>query len=514
MAINFPSNPSTNDTHTVNNRVWQYDGEKWGVVGANLEPVVASLTVGGDFTVDSATLKVDSVNNRVGIGTTSPAAALDVAATGANAVHTHGQVRIDGTDPSRLTLGSTDGSTNLWNIDNYTGVFRVYREDWNATGTGANGSVKLAITDTGNVGIGTTTPGTLLELKSSGPLIRITSNNTTPGDGTLLGGLEWYGSDADASVGLGAYIAAYGDGTLGEYQLRIGTGTQGTTAVRMTIDSSGKVGIGTSSPAANLQVVSQNRAFSVLDTGANNQAEIGFTTLGGDIPAFGNISGYDVKINTGTSRAGLATRVYVNTGGSVYVESNQNSASGNVLKVTNLQTADTSVVMSVQHGNATPVSPGGWIRFNDSGGTEHGKLVGNGAGISLYSASDQRIKTAIVDADKDASVAVIKALQVRDFMWDEDGDGLKDEPGHGFIAQEVAQVLPAAASGDPEGMEPCRQCDACTAEENVELSEEELLDVCVRPKIKRMGVSMELMIPDLVAALQNALARIEALEAN
>ena len=29
MAIDFPNSPSTNQTYTVGNRTWKYDGEKW-----------------------------------------------------------------------------------------------------------------------------------------------------------------------------------------------------------------------------------------------------------------------------------------------------------------------------------------------------------------------------------------------------------------------------------------------------------------------------------------------------
>ena len=47
-----------------------------------------AATITGDLTVDGSTLKVDSSNNRVGIGTTSPATALHVNTTAAESVGT------------------------------------------------------------------------------------------------------------------------------------------------------------------------------------------------------------------------------------------------------------------------------------------------------------------------------------------------------------------------------------------------------------------------------------------
>ena len=44
--------------------------------GGTSTPTFASATVSGDLTVDTSTLKVDSTNNRVGIGTTSPSSKL------------------------------------------------------------------------------------------------------------------------------------------------------------------------------------------------------------------------------------------------------------------------------------------------------------------------------------------------------------------------------------------------------------------------------------------------------
>ena len=46
--------------------------------GSGVLPNFENLTVTGDLTVDTNSLKVDSTNNRVGIGTASPSVSLDV----------------------------------------------------------------------------------------------------------------------------------------------------------------------------------------------------------------------------------------------------------------------------------------------------------------------------------------------------------------------------------------------------------------------------------------------------
>jgi len=55
------------------------------VTGATSVGTLTSLTVSGDVTVDTNTLHVDSTNNRVGIGTASPASLLEVENTGGDA---------------------------------------------------------------------------------------------------------------------------------------------------------------------------------------------------------------------------------------------------------------------------------------------------------------------------------------------------------------------------------------------------------------------------------------------
>jgi hypothetical protein len=72
----------------------------------------SSLTVSGDVTVDTSTLKVDATNNRVGIGTASPGYTLDV----------RGEMR---------------------------SLF--YGEKWTITGTAANSNVTITTTTSCNV---------------------------------------------------------------------------------------------------------------------------------------------------------------------------------------------------------------------------------------------------------------------------------------------------------------------------------------------------------------------------
>lgn len=100
MAIDFPNSPATNATYTVGNKTWIYDGTTWNtynttsfsaetlpgttikstVTGSSLTSVgtLTSLNVTGDLTVDTNTLFVDSINNRIGIRVTSPAMPLHV----------------------------------------------------------------------------------------------------------------------------------------------------------------------------------------------------------------------------------------------------------------------------------------------------------------------------------------------------------------------------------------------------------------------------------------------------
>ena len=173
--------------HTV-----QFSNATTGIVTtANVE-VGGELAVTGNVAVDTDTLFVDSVNDRVGIGTTTPGSALDVVGdavissnlvVGTNKLFVDtvgGNVGIGTTSPgTTLDVFSTTGTQMTLRSDSrYSTIFAVddtgssfFGNDRGAirftTGgdtSGSGASEKMRILASGNVGIGTTSPTQKLDV--------------------------------------------------------------------------------------------------------------------------------------------------------------------------------------------------------------------------------------------------------------------------------------------------------------------------------------------------------------
>jgi hypothetical protein len=109
--------------------------------------------------------------------------------------------------------------------------------------------------------------------------------------------------------------------------------------------------------------------------------------------------------------------------------------------------------------------------------------------------SDRRMKSDIVSFSQDASVEIVKRLNPVAFTFKYD-----TEPGVGFIAQEfVAAGLGALVRSNYD--------------ESPELVENTDGNGVNSPANQMLTVNYNGVIPYLTSALQNALARIEALEA-
>jgi hypothetical protein len=138
------------------------------------------------LTVDSTTLVVDETNNRVGVGTSSPAAKLDVYDT---AVATY--------PVQAAQFGNSGGAQGAFQIIGYSNL------EWgfNALNSrnlvfNTNQTERMRINSSGNVGIGTSSPGAKLHLfaATAGAFagLRVGQNDGYAQIGTDNGGLLMY----------------------------------------------------------------------------------------------------------------------------------------------------------------------------------------------------------------------------------------------------------------------------------------------------------------------------------
>jgi len=238
----------------------------------------AAAADGAGITVDgaSATLTYNSTpdawsfNKNVGIGTASPSYALHTigSSDGTIAAFGNGQDNANILLQAAANYGSDNSVDSKWSIrwrgrPNAGGhSLAIYDEE--------NSAERMRIDSSGNVGIGTASPATPLHIKGT-TAAQIRSEATTGFAGihnTNSSGNFYHMIDNSTGAGFssGAYARVmYSDGA---YPMAFYTNAN----ERMRIDSSGNVGIGTSSPAYRLdaQVSDNTWAARVLNTRATD----------------------------------------------------------------------------------------------------------------------------------------------------------------------------------------------------------------------------------------------------
>jgi hypothetical protein len=238
---------STNGTERVNfstNRVvLNEDGENY------------------DLRIESSTnanfIFADASANRVGIGTSSPVAALHVYG---NATDTDTVSSVSVSQMARFDINGATNSGFRLLLDDSGNVAYLHRGTNNgdiafSTRTGNANYERLRITSDGKLGLGTSSPSANLEIgTASGSNTSIRLNSSTSDY------LEF------SSEGTAAYIVA-GHPTTGGANLGFKTTGSSSTDVRMYITSDGKVGIGTTSPDAS-SLLDVNGAINISDGNA------------------------------------------------------------------------------------------------------------------------------------------------------------------------------------------------------------------------------------------------------
>ena len=275
----------------------------------------------------------------------------------------------------------------------------------------------LAVDATNNrVGIGTTSPNRSLEANSTQQVVA--SFKSTSTDSARISF-----SDANTTDDTKVTIGSTGDA------LKINTlGSE-----RMRIDSSGRVGIGTSSPSKPLEI-----------TDATNDGT-GGVKISSYLPTLemDDISGGGTSFILQQDGANTlfkhdsTERMRIDSSGNLLVGTTSTPNGGHVLKIAS------GTVSTVETDVTTVIN---MIVFRNGNGNV-GTIQTNGSTTTYNTSSDQRLKENIADADDAGSK--IDAIQVRQYDWKVDGS----HQDYGMIAQELQTVAPEAVSGDADSEE-------------------------------------------------------------
>lgn len=314
----------------------------------------------------------------------------------------------------------------------------------NALTLQSNSTTALYIDTSQNVGIGTTSPLAKLNVVTSGGKSTIAIGDTAT---STYSQLLMYGGSSKYNWSVGAQYNVNN-----AFEITPSTAAGGTTfsTPALLIDSSGNVGIGTTSPTARLSVSSAQGIVTLASTTGTNYTAYYSTNTGGGFWA-GLESSSGGSIFTGTSAYSAVvghSGAYPLSFATNNTERMRIDSSGNLLVGL---TSDTSYPASGLE--MTPNAGASQIRIGHTNGTATGNyyasfsynsgIIGsisqNGTmGVLFNITSDERLKTNIVDAPSASSI--IESIKIRSFDWKSDGSHNR----YGVIAQELNQLVPEA----------------------------------------------------------------------
>ena len=184
------------------------------------------IAYGTSFDNAGTALCIDTSGN-VGIGTTSPDRKLEVDFTGS--VTGAKFTRSDAAGSSLVEFANSAGVKNIIGYDAGLDGYKI----------GTSSATNLLVKQSGNVGIGTSSPSSLLHIEGSAPKIQFT--DTTTSASSYI--------DADSGFGSLNIMADQGNSVASSQINLLVDGSS-----KMVIKDTGNVGIGTTNPTAKLEV--------------------------------------------------------------------------------------------------------------------------------------------------------------------------------------------------------------------------------------------------------------------
>jgi hypothetical protein len=281
------------------------------------------------------------------------------------------------------------------------------------------------------------------------------------------------------------------------------TGNQGagnapsTLTQAMTLNNSGYLGIGTSSPTARLTAKSASNvsAFRILQ---DNNESFGWSLQADSSTGYLNFN----QFYGGADRA--SPYMILDNSGNLLVGTTQaGQANGNYCQFRNVDASTNPNCVSVSHNNGT--GSGVQYAYFVYNGNGIGSISQNGTtAVSFNTTSDRRLKTNIVDLTN--SGTVIDSLKPRSFTWISDNSA-----DAGFIADEFQTVLPKAVTGQPNATkEEEYEVTPAVKDEQGNITTPAVMGTRTVPDYQMIDASQPELIAYLVAEVQSLRARLKA----
>ncbi|QQG39792.1 MAG: tail fiber domain-containing protein, partial [Candidatus Aenigmatarchaeota archaeon] len=394
------------------------------------------------------TLFVDGPNNRVGVGTSSPQQKLSVSG---NAVVDQNNANI-GSAPS-LLLGSS-GDVGFGSKRNTGG-------NYNGLDLYTAYLARMSITSGGNVGIGTTSPSTKLHVAGNARITGLASCDTidTDASGNLV-----CGTDASGSSGLPA-------GTSGQTLRHDGTSWVANNFLyndgsRVDVGSGG---VGDAKWKLGVTNVANTGGLKIAGGGNVNSVQIALSTPS---PQFAGNTNWAIATNynnpgleflesTSYTTDPTISRLFMGQGGKVGIGTTSPSykldvqASGSDSGIRSTVSSGGNAIYGLNTAGSYGVfgeanGAGSYGIFCDA--TSSTGLCGGNRAWSVT--SDARLKNNVITID--SALDKVQKLRGVRFNWKDDPT---NTPQIGFVAQEVAPIVPEIVVKDTRGYYTVKQSE-------------------------------------------------------